>query len=800
MNIAEQIKWERECVARGTERYYANQDRLRDTGQSDQTDVGSYLLKTRLQQVADRLKLMAYNTTAGRGNKYNKLLKQAAADNDYLKIAYIGLQLVLESQVDKRKNKVVSICMNIGTRLESDLKCQLFETEHPAYYGTVLKSFKAQNITDFTHMHKVMGVKFNEFDIKWKSWSQLYKAHVGQRVLTAILEVFDDVLFMNLVREHRKTIYKLDTTAEFDTWAAEFEKERGFMFPFFLPLKIPPNEWTNSNVNTAYYTHKINAQVPFIKTMRGRPRKFTEQHQPTQHIQAINKLQKTPWKINTQVFNVQREIYEKNLSIGMPSSEKITPRPFPEHLKDMDKVNYTESQKEEVTLWKERAKAAYGREQKRKGQVLGYIRSSKLALELSEWDAFYFAYTCDFRGRIYCATTGLSPQGADTAKGLLCFAKDVVLGEDGIKWLAIQGANTYGEDKCSYSDRVLWIRNNEDNIRRTVEDPITNREFWGGADKPYQFLAFCFEWANCGYGTRPEATSKIPVGLDGSCNGLQHFSAMLRDEIGAKATNLSASEIPSDIYQQVADVTSSKLRAMDDPRAAIWLRVGINRKCAKRPVMTLPYGATQQSARQYIMEYVVENWVTFDLDDKHQFDLATFLTPILWASIGEVVVASRGAMDWLQKNSKADFMKWLTPIGFPVYQYYQKQNAVEVRTQLNGGCRLWVQSFEDAEPSKRGQRNGIAPNFVHSIDATHMVMTINLMADECLAMIHDDYGTHAGHTQKLFKGIRTSFHALYTEHNPIEDWANQVDADLETIPPVGNYDISEIVNADYFFG
>ena len=130
--------------------------------------------------------------------------------------------------------------MNIGTRLESDLKCQLFETEHPAYYGTVLKSFKAQNITDFTHMHKVMGVKFNEFDIKWKSWSQLYKAHVGQRVLTAILEVFDDVLFMNLVREHRKTIYKLDTTAEFDTGAAEFEKERGFMFPFFLPLKGSP--------------------------------------------------------------------------------------------------------------------------------------------------------------------------------------------------------------------------------------------------------------------------------------------------------------------------------------------------------------------------------------------------------------------------------------------------------------------------------------------------------------------------------------------------------------------------------
>ena len=802
MNIAEQIKWERECVARGTERYYANQGRLRDTGQSDQTDVGSYLLKKRLQEVADRLRSMAYDNTAGRGNKYNKLLKQVAVDEDYMKVAYIGLRIVLESQVDKRKNNVVNVCINIGTRLESELKCQLFEAQHPAYYGTVLKSFKEQNITDFTHMHKVMNVKFNEFNLKWNLWSQLYKTHVGQRVLTAILEVFDDVLFMSLRRKGRKTVYKIDTTDAFDAWSKEFEKERGLMSPFLLPLKIPPNDWVNTKTNTAYYTHSINTQVPLIKSHHGESKKFVEQHNPIQHIDAVNKLQRVPWKINKQVFKVQREVYEKNLSIGMPSNEKITPADFPEHLRDVEKDTYTDAQKDEVTLWKERAKAAYGREQKRKGQVLSYIRSSKLALELSEWDEFYFAYTCDFRGRIYCATTGLSPQGADTAKGLLCFAKDVVLGKDGIKWLAIQGANTYGEDKCSYSDRVLWIRNNEDNIRRTVEDPITNREFWGGADKPYQFLAFCFEWANCGYGTRPEATSKIPVGLDGSCNGLQHFSAMLRDEIGAQATNLSASEIPSDIYQQVADVTSSKLQAMDDPRAAIWLRVGIDRKCAKRPVMTLPYGATQQSARQYIMEYVIENWIKFDLDEKHQFDLATFLTPILWKSIGEVVVAARGAMNWLQKNSVAEFMKWLTPIGFPVYQYYQKTNSVEVRTQLNGGCRIWIQNFdgEDATPSKIGQRNGIAPNFVHSIDATHMVMTINLMDDECLAMIHDDYGTHAGHTQKLFDNIRTAFHTLYTTHNPILDWAEQVGANIESIPPIGNYSIDEIVTADYFFG
>lgn len=800
MNIADQIDWEKECLERGTERYYANQDRLRDSGQSDQTDVGSYLLKNRLQEVATRLETMANTKGAGRANKYNALLKQVAMDKDYLKIAYIGLRVVIGAVQESKKNKVLNVCMNIGNRLESDLKCQLFEAQNPEYYGTVKKSFVQQNITDFTHMHKVMNLKFNQFGYEWNEWSQLYKAHAGQRVLTAILHVFDDVLFMDLKRTAKKTTYHLETTVAFDDWAAEFEKERGFMFPYLLPLKIKPNDWTDNTTNTAYYTHQMNAQLPLVKAQKGDARDYVAQHDPIQHREALNKLQRTPWKINKQVLAVQRTIYDKNLSIGMPSSERIEIPPFPEHLKELAKENLNAEQLEEVTMWKELAKAAYGRENQRKGQVLSYLRTSKLALELSEWDEFYYAYNCDFRGRIYCATAGLSPQGADTAKGILCFAKDVVLGVRGVEWLATQGANTFGEDKCSYADRIKWVKSQEDFIRRTVNDPIGYRDFWGSADKPYQFLAFCFEWENCDYGRDISATSKIPVGLDGSCNGLQHFSAMLRDAVGASATNLINSEVPSDIYGEVAEVTTKKLQEMQHPYATVWLRVGIDRKCTKRPVMTLPYGATQQSARQYIMEYVLDNWTQFDLEDKLQFEMAKFLTPILWESIGEVVIAARGAMSWLQKKIPQDFVQWLTPIGFPVYQYYQKTNSVEIRTQLNGGCRLWLQNYEDATPNRVGQRNGIAPNFVHSIDSTHMVMTINEMDGECLAMIHDDFGTHAGHTQKLFDNIRVAFLNLYTKHDPLTEWAEQLGIDTNTMPPVGTYDITKIQAAEYFFG
>src|SRR3546814_17064020 len=59
-----------------------------------------------------------------------------------------------------------------------------------------------------------------------------------------------------------------------------------------------------------------------------------------------------------------------------------------------------------------------------------------------------------------------------------------------------------------------------------------------------------------------DLVSRIPVALDGSCSGLQHFSAMLRDEEGGAAVNLLPAERPQDVYkgvvvraQEMADAT-----------------------------------------------------------------------------------------------------------------------------------------------------------------------------------------------------------------------------------------------------
>lgn len=800
-SIVDQLKWEEECVERGTERYYANQDRLREQGQVVDTDVMSHLLQTRLRDVAKKLEEATKVTNATTFGKHNALLRSCVVDGDYLKLAYIGVQTAFQTLIHNDKNTILKLCMQIANRLESELKCLKFELEYPSYFETVIKSFHNQNVTDIVHKQKVMMKKFGEFEINWVDWDYYQSIHIGAKILGAVLEVFDDVLFINIESQYGKKLSKLDTTPAFDDWAAEFEKERGFMFPSLLPLKIPPLAWDGSNSKAgAYYSPRMAQAVSLIKA-RGKDHKnFVSSYDPVQHRVAINKMQRTAWCVNKDILEVQKLIYEKGLGVGIPSNQVIKPPVFPSHL-DIPKDQLTEKQQEELKDWKLLAKIAYGREKQRKGQVLAFIQSHKLAKELSEWDKFYFAYNCDFRGRIYCATAGLSPQGADSAKGLLRFAKGVVLGPTGIKWLAIHGANTFGADKVPYERRESWIKENEKAIKAVVEDPINNRHIWGNADKPYQFLAFCYEWARCDYGRNDKVESFIPIGLDGSCNGLQHYSAMLRDKVGAKATNLTHTQYPADIYKEVADTCTKKLENMDDPRAKIWLRVGVNRKCAKRPVMTLPYGSKQVSCRAYILEYVQDNWAKFQLDESLQWDMAAFLTPILWESIGEVVVAARVGMKWIQKNIPHGFVKWLTPLGFPVYQFYKDLDMVAVRTKLNGGLRLYFCDVnQEKEPKMVQQRNGIAPNFIHSLDSSHMVLTTNMTDFSSYAMIHDDYGTHAGNTEELFKAIRKAFHKLYTENDPLKDWAEQLEVNTVELPEKGSYNIEDIFKADYFFG
>src|SRR5690554_7321940 len=116
----------------------------------------------------------------------------------------------------------------------------------------------------------------------------------------------------------------------------------------------------------------------------------------------------------------------------------------------------------------------------------------------------------------------------------------------------------------------------EECIRDIATDPLTFRE-WANADEPWQFLAWAMEWNRLleweDEGRDPaEFPSQIPVAQDGSCSGIQHYSAMLRDRRGGEAVNLTKLDEPQDIYGKVAEVVNQKMQDILAGRAKIEVR------------------------------------------------------------------------------------------------------------------------------------------------------------------------------------------------------------------------------------
>jgi DNA-directed RNA polymerase len=71
-------------------------------------------------------------------------------------------------------------------------------------------------------------------------------------------------------------------------------------------------------------------------------------------------------------------------------------------------------------------------------------------------------------------------------------------------------------------------------VHRCAEDPKNNLD-WLQSDNPWQTLGVMIELSNAMKHPNPEEyISHVPVHVDGSCNGMQHYAALGRDDRGAR--------------------------------------------------------------------------------------------------------------------------------------------------------------------------------------------------------------------------------------------------------------------------
>jgi DNA-directed RNA polymerase len=206
---------------------------------------------------------------------------------------------------------------------------------------------------------------------------------------------------------------------------------------------------------------------------------------------------------------------------------------------------------------------------------------------------FYHLYYFDFRGRKYPTSAYLHEQGSDLARGLLRRADSKPIGVAGFNWMCISLASTWAgdagredglkTDKLPLADRIRWTLDNEEILLSYAESPKVNQG-WMAADKPWQFIAACFELRSFRIWQVTEGRglddynyeSHLECYIDGSNNGSQHLSALTRDEVTAPHVNLVPLELPGDLYKYVADHVWERLEntvnkmSKEDVEACNW--------------------------------------------------------------------------------------------------------------------------------------------------------------------------------------------------------------------------------------
>uniref|UniRef100_A0A8C7QER3 DNA-directed RNA polymerase n=1 Tax=Oncorhynchus mykiss TaxID=8022 RepID=A0A8C7QER3_ONCMY len=535
---------------------------------------------------------------------------------------------------------------------------------------------------------------------------------------------------------------------------------------YVMPMLCPPVPWTSAKFGAYLLT-----PTKMMRTVVG-----ANQHEILLEkcqdadlhavLDSLNQLGNAAWRINQPLLDIIISIFNdkgnEKLDIPPPNSEA------PKILRYSQQDLATYSSAEKAHLKRELVKA------KKKCSEMHSLRMDALyKLSIANHirdEVFWFPHNMDFRGRTYPCPPYFNHLGSDVTRAVLVFAEGKPLGPGGLKWLKIHLVNLTGlKKRSSLAGRLEYANTIMDDILDSADNPLNGKKWWQNADEPWQALACCMEIANAVRSPDPtHFISHFPVHQDGSCNGLQHYAALGRDVIGATSVNLIPCEVPQDVYSGVAQQVE-EFRARDSEKGlkiAQVLEGFISRKVVKQTVMTVVYGVTRYGGRLQIEKRLKE---VDDFPKEYVWDASHYLVQQVFSSLKEMFTGTREIQDWLTESARliaksGNTVEWVTPLGLPIIQPYHR-----TRTQMLKGTiqDLSLQITHDSKqkPDTVKQKNAFPPNFIHSLDSTHMMLTALYCYSAGLTFVsvHDCFWTHALTVDTMNKVCREQFVALHSQ-------------------------------------
>jgi len=235
----------------------------------------------------------------------------------------------------------------------------------------------------------------------------------------------------------------------------------------------------------------------------------------------------------------------------------------------------------------------------------------------------------------------------------------------------------------------------------------------------------------------------------------------------------------------------------------------LQRKVVKQTIMTICYGVTTVGARQQVLGQL-EDLVGDAVPPKELGQLASYLSKLVLKSIDQVFERAMRIKTWFdavsrEMNKLEAATSWRSPVGLACAQPYKEVKKVHIITKRQ---KVTLDGGEKANKvSKVKQRMGFPPNFVHSLDASHMMM----VADGCrregifFAGVHDSFWTHACDAPTLNRVIRSCFIDLHQQpilENLVTDLTLHLGntVELPPLPKQGKLNLEGVRDSKYFFG
>lgn len=784
----------KEMLNRGKDRYNSNYNNALQRGQFSSTQPGQRLISSTIVKVInqiDEFKKGQAVVRAGNQTKAYNLLKDIPSKV----LAFIAMKRLMD--IAHKRATTHMAFKAIGLEVYNEIRIREYKKQFPKDYKAARNFSRKAGVS---HRQKFLILCLNKHNVEVVKWGHPEILAVGSALFNIVKSVLN---FFNVVqiREGKKTINMLSVSEDLIKWVSEFNKNNEFMKPDYMPMLDKPVKWE------VYDKGGVPEDLPNYNLVANRDHKYIKEELSKANLskvfQAVNTIQETRWRINKNIFDRLTDCFERGIEVGKLNSVYFSQEPSVPH----DIETNEEARREYRTTRNKIIKTNLKVTSKR----YSIARTLTIAKQFIDKPAFYIPCELDFRGRVYPKAAFLHPQGSDPIKSLLEFSDgEKIETQDQADWLAFHGANAFGLSKATIKERIQFIKDNEQLVRDSVNGTTAE---WMEADKPWEFLAFCYEWVEFlrqGFGFR----THLPVSVDGANNGSQILSLLARDRDGCQATNVTAVDKPQDIYQEVADEVVRMLDEADDGDYIIEIiksNFEISRKTVKKQTMTIAYSATFFSCRDYTKAWMEEELEKSGvrLTAKEFREAGHKLAKFVWEAINIRMGKQKEVMAWLQEccsillENGFDII-WTTPLGLPVKQKYQNTKRCEI--DLTSGDRIRVKYLEELPtPNKGKHKSGISPNYVHSLDAAALQLTTILgtkLGITNFMLVHDSFGTLCTKMDELSAAIRTAYHQIFSEDQLgklRQDWMTRTGLSLPEVPHFGDMNVDELLDSEYFF-